>query len=108
VPPPRNEEDELSGEPWYTVGPHDIFPETYGPFLLGDPRVRAVFIKHHADFFDPALWQASKDKLLQGELPDFYPYDTSLRFCMRYPDRFTARAGDQRDGESESSAQRAA
>lgn len=55
VPPPRNEEDELSGEPWYTVGPHDIFPETYGPFLLGDPRVRDVFMKHHADFFDPAL-----------------------------------------------------
>ncbi|WP_176077287.1 bifunctional isocitrate dehydrogenase kinase/phosphatase [Burkholderia dolosa] len=108
VPPPRNDEDELSGEPWYTVGPHDIFPETYGPFLLGDPRVRAVFIKHHADFFDPALWQASKDKLLQGELPDFYPYDTSLRFCMRYPERFAARAGDQRDGESEGSAQRAA
>ncbi|MBY4834138.1 bifunctional isocitrate dehydrogenase kinase/phosphatase [Burkholderia dolosa] len=108
VPPPRNDEDELSGEPWYTVGPHDIFPETYGPFLLGDPRVRAVFIKHHADFFDPALWQASKDKLLQGELPDFYPYDTSLRFCMRYPERFAARAGDQRDGESEGDAQRAA
>ncbi|WP_261536606.1 bifunctional isocitrate dehydrogenase kinase/phosphatase [Burkholderia multivorans] len=88
VPPPRNEEDELSGEPWYTVGPHDIFPETYGPFLLGDPRVRAAFLKHHADFFDPALWQASKDKLLQGELPDFFPYDASLRFCARYPERF--------------------
>ncbi|HEF5783325.1 TPA: bifunctional isocitrate dehydrogenase kinase/phosphatase [Burkholderia multivorans] len=94
VPPPRNEEDELSGEPWYTVGPHDIFPETYGPFLLGDPRVRAAFLKHHADFFDPALWQASKDKLLQGELPDFYPYDASLRFCVRYPERF--RATDER------------
>ncbi|MBU9160884.1 bifunctional isocitrate dehydrogenase kinase/phosphatase [Burkholderia multivorans] len=90
VPPPRNEEDELSGEPWYTVGPHDIFPETYGPFLLGDPRVRAAFLKHHADFFDPALWQASKDKLLQGELPDFFPYDASLRFCVRYPERFHA------------------
>ncbi|MCO8644700.1 bifunctional isocitrate dehydrogenase kinase/phosphatase [Burkholderia multivorans] len=94
VPPPRNEEDELSGEPWYTVGPHDIFPETYGPFLLGDPRVRAAFLKHHADFFDPALWQASKDKLLQGELPDFFPYDASLRFCARYPERF--RAMDER------------
>lgn len=92
VPPPRNEEDELSGEPWYTVGPHDIFPETYGPFLLGDPRVRAAFLKHHADFFDPALWQASKDKLLQGELPDFFPYDASLRFCARYPERFGATA----------------
>ncbi|WP_063550559.1 bifunctional isocitrate dehydrogenase kinase/phosphatase [Burkholderia territorii] len=96
VPPPRNEEDELSGEPWYTVGPHDIFPETYGPFLLGDPRVRAVFMKHHADFFEPALWQESKDKLLQGELPDFFPYDASLRFSVRYPARFatTPDAGD--------------
>ncbi|KWO47633.1 bifunctional isocitrate dehydrogenase kinase/phosphatase [Burkholderia territorii] len=96
VPPPRNEEDELSGEPWYTVGPHDIFPETYGPFLLGDPRVRSVFMKHHADFFEPALWQESKDKLLQGELPDFFPYDASLRFSVRYPARFGAKpdAGD--------------
>ncbi|AOK17923.1 bifunctional isocitrate dehydrogenase kinase/phosphatase [Burkholderia cepacia] len=102
VPPPRNEEDELSGEPWYTVGPHDIFPETYGPFLLGDPRVRDVFMKHHADFFDPALWQASKDRLLQGELPDFYPYDASLRFSVRYPDRF-----DETD-DDEGGAQRAA
>ncbi|MBY4868081.1 bifunctional isocitrate dehydrogenase kinase/phosphatase [Burkholderia sp. Bp9017] len=104
VPPPRNEEDELSGEPWYTVGPHDIFPETYGPFLLGDPRVRSVFMKHHADFFEPALWQASKDKLLQGELPDFYPYDVSMRFRVRYPARFDAT--DAHDGEGD--AQRAA
>ncbi|WP_407970924.1 bifunctional isocitrate dehydrogenase kinase/phosphatase [Burkholderia pyrrocinia] len=104
VPAPRNEEDELSGEPWYTVGPHDIFPETYGPFLLGDPRVRDVFMKHHADFFDPVLWQTSKDKLLQGELPDFHPYDVALRFCVRYPERFGAT--DQNDGEGD--AQRAA
>ncbi|MGU7781282.1 bifunctional isocitrate dehydrogenase kinase/phosphatase [Burkholderia sp. PU8-34] len=95
VPPPRHEEDELSGEPWYSIGPHDIFPETYGPFLLGDPRVRDVFLKHHADFFEPALWQASKDKLLQGELPDFYPYDASLRFCIRYPARFDAMDDDE-------------
>ncbi|RQZ32024.1 MULTISPECIES: bifunctional isocitrate dehydrogenase kinase/phosphatase [unclassified Burkholderia] len=105
VPPPRNEEDELSGEPWYTVGPHDIFPETYGPFLLGDPRVRTVFMKHHADFFEPALWQASKDKLLQGELPDFYPYDVSLRFSVRYPERFDATPDA---GDDASDAQRAA
>jgi isocitrate dehydrogenase kinase/phosphatase len=44
VPPPRNEEDEMSGEPWYSVGAHDIFPETYGTFLLGDPRVRRAFM----------------------------------------------------------------
>ncbi|MDR5730810.1 bifunctional isocitrate dehydrogenase kinase/phosphatase [Caballeronia sp. LZ025] len=88
VPPPRNEEEELSGEPWYTVGPHDIFPETYGTFLLGDPRVREAFMRHHADFFDPALWQRHKEQLLQGELADFFPYDGAIRFCVRYPDRF--------------------
>jgi isocitrate dehydrogenase kinase/phosphatase len=38
VPPPRNEEDEMSGEVWYSVGPRDVFPETFGPFLLGNPR----------------------------------------------------------------------
>ncbi len=51
VPAPRSEEDEMASEPWYTVGPHDIFPETYGTFLLGDPRVRRAFLAHHADFF---------------------------------------------------------
>ncbi|MBR8237192.1 bifunctional isocitrate dehydrogenase kinase/phosphatase [Burkholderia sp. AU42008] len=104
VPAPRNEEDELSGEPWYTVGPHDIFPETYGPFLLGDPRVRDVFMKHHADFFDPALWQASKDKLMQGELPDFYPYDTTLRFSVRYPARFDATGRNDDAGDAQRAA----
>jgi isocitrate dehydrogenase kinase/phosphatase len=88
VPPPRYEEDEMSGEPWYTVGPHDIFPETYNTFLLGDPRVREAFMRHHADFFDPALWQGNKDQLLRGELADFFPYDRSVRFCIRYPERF--------------------
>jgi isocitrate dehydrogenase kinase/phosphatase len=61
-------------------------------------------MKHHADFFDPALWQASKDKLIQGELPDFYPYDTALRFCVRYPARF----GATERGDAAGDAQRAA
>ena len=88
VPQARNEEDEMSGEPWYTVGPHDIFPETYNTFLLGDLRVRDAFIKHHADFFDPALWQKHKEEILNGELADFFPYEHGIRFCVRYPERF--------------------
>ncbi|MFM0473093.1 bifunctional isocitrate dehydrogenase kinase/phosphatase [Paraburkholderia strydomiana] len=95
VPAPRNEEDEMSGEPWYSVGPHDIFPETYGTFLLGDPRVRRSFLQHHADFFDPALWQTHKDHLLKGELPDFFPYDSNVRFCIRYPERFADTASNE-------------
>ncbi|MEJ0002582.1 MAG: bifunctional isocitrate dehydrogenase kinase/phosphatase [Pararobbsia sp.] len=92
VPAPRNEEDEMASEPWYTVGPHDIFPETYGTFLLGDPRVRRAFLAHHADFFDPALWQRTQDQLRSGEMPEFFPYDPQRRFCARYPDAFAASA----------------
>ncbi|WP_250532816.1 bifunctional isocitrate dehydrogenase kinase/phosphatase [Caballeronia sp. AZ10_KS36] len=88
VPPPRTEEDEMSGEPWYSIGPHDIFPETYGTFLLGDPRVREAFMRHHADLLDPALWQHHKEQLLQGEIADFFPYDPAIRFWIRYPERF--------------------
>ncbi len=88
VPPPRNEEDELSGETWYPVGPRDIFPETYGTFLLGDPRVKRAFLAHHADFFEPALWQESRARLIAGEVPDCFPYDASIRFSVRYPERF--------------------
>ncbi len=88
VPEPRDDADELSDEPWYTVGPHDIFPETYGPFLLGDPRVRKYFLEHHADFFDPKLWQDSKDRVLEGNLADFFAYDTGQRFRVRYAERF--------------------
>ncbi|WP_153101540.1 bifunctional isocitrate dehydrogenase kinase/phosphatase [Paraburkholderia hayleyella] len=92
VPQARYEEDEMSDEPWYSVGPHDIFPQTYGTFLLGDPRVREAFMKHHPDFFEPALWQRHKDHLLQGELPDFFPYEPSIRFCLRYPECFGSAA----------------
>jgi isocitrate dehydrogenase kinase/phosphatase len=88
VPQAQTEEDELSAEPWYGVAPNDIFPETYSTFLLGDPTVRQYFLRHHADFFDPALWQKHKEFLLKGELPDFFPYDQSARFCVRYPERF--------------------
>jgi acetyl-CoA C-acetyltransferase len=60
VPEPRNEEEEMSGEVWYTVGPKDVFPETFGPFLLGNTQVREVFMAHHADLLDAAFWQATR------------------------------------------------
>jgi isocitrate dehydrogenase kinase/phosphatase len=86
VPPPRNEEDEMSGEIWYTVGPKDVFPETFGPFLLGNPAVRAVFMKHHADLLDADFWQANKERIVRGHVHDVFPYDPSRRFSeLRKP-----------------------
>lgn len=80
VPAPRNEEDEMSGETWYSVGPKDVFPETFGPFLLGNPAVRGVFMKHHADLLDAAFWQSNKDRIAAGHVHDVFPYDREKRF----------------------------
>ncbi len=84
VPEPRNEEDEMSGEVWYKVGPKDVFPETFGPFLLGNPAVRSVFMKHHADLLEAGFWQAHKERILQGHVFDVFPYEREKRFVNQH------------------------
>lgn len=83
VPAARNEEDEMSGEVWYTVGPKDVFPETFGPFLLGNPAVRGVFMKHHGDLLDAAFWQSHKERILAGHVHDVFPYEREKRFVNK-------------------------
>jgi isocitrate dehydrogenase kinase/phosphatase len=83
VPPPRDEDDEMSGEVWYSVGPRDVFPETFGPFLLGNPMVREIFMRHHADLLDPAYWQAHKERILAGHVHDVFPYERERRFSAQ-------------------------
>jgi isocitrate dehydrogenase kinase/phosphatase len=94
VPAPRNEEDEMSGEVWYHVGAKDVFPETFGPFLLGNPAVREVFMKHHADLLDAAFWQGHKERIQAGHVHDVFPYDQHKRFgVQRRPAREAEEAG---------------
>jgi isocitrate dehydrogenase kinase/phosphatase len=80
VPAPRNEEDEMSGEIWYPVGKHDVFPETFGPFLLGNDLVREAFMKHHADLLDADFWQQHKERIAAGHVHDVFPYERDRRF----------------------------
>jgi len=80
VPAPRTEEEEMSGEIWYRVGPKDVFPETFGPFLLGNPAVREVFMAHHADLLDAEFWQSHQQRIAQGHVHDVFPYEREKRF----------------------------
>jgi len=80
VPAPRNEEEEMSGEVWYSVGPKDVFPETFEPFLLGNKDVREAFMAHHADLLDAAFWQHHKERIQAGQMLDVFPYEESQRF----------------------------
>jgi isocitrate dehydrogenase kinase/phosphatase len=81
VPAPRSEEEEMSGEIWYAVGPKDVFPETFGPFLLGNTAVRDVFMKHHGDLLNASFWQRHKERIVHGHVHDVFPYEPVKRFA---------------------------
>jgi isocitrate dehydrogenase kinase/phosphatase len=79
--PPRDGDDKASADDvWFDVGPKDVFPETFGPFLLGNARVRQTFMKHHADLLDPEYWNHHKQRILAGHMHDVFPYEPQRRF----------------------------
>ncbi|GLS82538.1 bifunctional isocitrate dehydrogenase kinase/phosphatase [Paraferrimonas haliotis] len=79
IPPARYPEDEMAAEPWYSVAPNDVFPEEFARFLLTDPRVRRIFLKHHQDLLSARYWKKQQQKVAQGIQADVYPYPNSCK-----------------------------
>lgn len=84
IPEPRNFEDEMASEPWYSVGPNDIFPEEFTRFLIGRKDIRDMFFQLHGDMYDIDFWQETQEKLRRGEIVDVFPYHQRLRFKNIY------------------------
>ena len=82
IPPARSYEDEISDTPWYSVGPSDVFPESFPPFFFTNPKDLALFKKNHADLMDADWWNSVKDTILAGELADVFPYPVKRRFSV--------------------------
>ena len=76
--------DELSSEPWYSVGENDIFPEEFRRFLIGNKTVRDLFFKFHDDIFDVKFWKEMQGIQERGEIIDVFPYRENRRFLNRY------------------------
>ncbi len=74
IPEPRYPEDEMSAEPWYSVGPHDVFPEEFPRFLFTDLKQRKLFTKLHGDLFTAKFWRGLQDAIREGKVIDVYPY----------------------------------
>lgn len=87
IPPAPNPEAEMSSEPWYSVAKNDIFPEEFGTFLLGDPKIRAAFLKHHRPLLTAARWQKTQERIQEGLVEDFFPYPRHMRFCEVFADK---------------------
>ncbi|WP_373183903.1 bifunctional isocitrate dehydrogenase kinase/phosphatase [Halomonas campaniensis] len=81
IPEPLYPEQELSDEPWYSVGPNDIFPEEFGPFLFADIRLRKLFYQLHPELLDADYWKGLQQAVRDGRVIDVYPYRNKQRFA---------------------------
>lgn len=70
IPPPRYPEDELAAEPWYSVGPNDIFPEEFPVFLFPDAEQRKLFVQQHPELMKAEFWQTLQQVVAEGRYPD--------------------------------------
>lgn len=84
IPPARDLEQEMSGEPWYSVGPMDVFPEEFPQFLIGRKEIRDILQRQHGNLFTAKYWIDVQERLKRGELVDVYPYRQRLRFSKIY------------------------
>jgi isocitrate dehydrogenase kinase/phosphatase len=74
IPPARTHEDEMSAEPWFAVGPGDVFPEEFPPFLGFEPDLMAEFRAAHEELLHADWWQSVQRRLLAGEVLEVLPY----------------------------------
>jgi isocitrate dehydrogenase kinase/phosphatase len=74
LPQPANPEDEMRGEPWFYVGEHDVFPETFINFVAFDDAQRAALLRAHAEVFTARFWRQVQRRLLEGEVLEVLPY----------------------------------
>lgn len=79
IPPPRYPEDEMSGEPWYSIGPHDVFPEEFPPFLFADIGQRRLFSRLHGELYDADYWKGLQATIRDGKVIDVFPYRRKAR-----------------------------
>jgi isocitrate dehydrogenase kinase/phosphatase len=81
IPAAKSYEEEMSAEPYWSIGAQDVFPEQFDRFLVSAPDAREMFYEHHRDLLDPAFWTAKQERVAAGIQEDVFPYAEDLRFC---------------------------
>ncbi len=81
LPVARNEEDEMSADPWFSVDEGDVFPEEFLPFLVPAGPLRDAFLEAHADLLTVGFWREMQRRQSAGEIPDFFPYPRCRRLA---------------------------
>jgi isocitrate dehydrogenase kinase/phosphatase len=74
LPQARDDEDELRAEPWFYVGPSDVFPEQFLEFLGLRGGLREEFLAHHADLLKAAYWRGLRECHVAERHLEVVPY----------------------------------
>jgi len=80
IPEARSFEDEMSSQPWFAVGPNDVFPEEFEKFFRFPEVVREEFDEIHGDLCEPEAWIEMQKQHEDIESPEFFPYPEEVRF----------------------------
>lgn len=80
IPEAMYPEQEMMDEPWYSVGPCDVFPEELSMLTRCDRTVRKIFNELHADLLDVKFWQGMQQQVRDGDIMDVFPYRKVKRF----------------------------
>ncbi|WP_394823098.1 bifunctional isocitrate dehydrogenase kinase/phosphatase [Pendulispora albinea] len=83
MPTPRDDDEEMSGEPWFTVEPNDVFPEQFPTFLFPEGRARDIFLAEHRELADARFWAERQEHIREGHEEEVFPYGESQRFANR-------------------------
>ncbi len=74
LPTARDDEEEMSSEPWFFVGATDVFPEQFLEFLGLRGELREEFLRHHSDLLTADFWRKLKTCHLAERHLEVVPY----------------------------------
>ncbi|HSO27172.1 MAG TPA: isocitrate dehydrogenase kinase/phosphatase-domain containing protein, partial [Anaerolineales bacterium] len=90
MPQPRDDYETYAADPWFYIGPNDIFPEQFDTFLGLQGDLRQAFSAAHSDLFDVSFWRAMQAQQRSGVVLDILPYPESRRLRPGAPGAETA------------------
>ncbi len=83
LPVPRDDDEERAAEPWFYVGPNDVFPEEFEPFLGLRPALLSAFRQAHGELLTPEYWRRLQARIESGDIVDIFPYRPEQRLPGR-------------------------
>lgn len=79
IPEAERPEDEMSAEPWFAVGAHDVFPEEFARFLGLPEKLRRYLVETYPEIFTGSWWRQMQERVRTGKIREFAPYPPERR-----------------------------